>query len=113
MIVERHRLGNGSPPGFATWGSGSSSVISGRYTRISEDVFEAGTSILEEVRQLSRMLAEVRHLAALTSGRSEEELPEVLDLQPASRRKVVFQVLRRTASPFRLAWEPDEPSEPG
>lgn len=113
MIVERPRPGNGSPPGFATWGMGSSSVISGRCTRISEGVFEAGTSILEDVRQLSRMLAEVRHLAALTSGRSEEELPEILDLQPASRRKVVFQVLRTTPASFQLAWESDESSELG
>jgi hypothetical protein len=113
MIMEKLQLADEWPEGFAAWGMRSSSVISGRYARSAAADLEIGPSILEEVRQLWKMLAEVRHLAALTSEQASGEVPEVFVLHPLSTRKVVVQVLRRGPARFQLALEPGETREEG
>ena len=102
MIVRRIWLNEQWPEGFASWGMGSTSVVSLEQPRAlaMKSVEEFGWSISEEGYRLGEMLAEVRHLAELSAGAAEEPLADAFTLHPLSRRRVWARVQRTGPARF-------------
>lgn len=94
MIVQRRPTASPDP---MPWSLGSSAVV----PRTIEESLEQGAAALsEDAFSVNHALAQlVEQLEAL---RTSEEVPEVFDLQPLSRRRVTAHIVRRSRAQFRF-----------